>query len=299
MINEERDAVNVKQEVREYWERHPNALSRGMGHDPGRREFYDAVASHRYTAEPCILEMAEFDCWTGSRVLEVGCGMGTDLRRFARGGATVVGVDLTRHAVELAREGFALFGFLGVFVVADAEALPFRDEVFDLVYSHGVIHHTPDTQAAVREIHRLVKPGGEARVMVYHRDSYFAKVIVGMLVGPAMRALLWMFPKGKLPRAIDRILPRRLKDMYLILAERGYSSARVLTLSTDPSFPGDGNANPLSQCYSRREARELFSLFRCCETHVRQLSYAGFIPMGLRRWVEQRFGWFLFVRAVK
>jgi len=289
----------MKQRVREYWERHPNVLSRGMGQDPGTREFCEAVASHRYTAEPCILEMAAFDRWTGRRVLEVGRGMETDLRRFARGGGTVVGVDLTQNAVELAREGFVLFGFLGVFVVADAEALPFRDEVFDLVYSHGVIHHILDPQAAVREIYRVVSPGGEARVMVYHRDSYFAKVIVGMLVGPAMRAFLWVFPEGKLPRAIDRILPRRLKDMYLILAERGYSLARVLALSTDPSFPGAGNANPLSRCYSRREARELFSLFRFCETHVRQLYYAGFMPMGLRRWAEKRVGWSVFVRAVK
>lgn len=289
----------MKQRVREYWERHPNALARGMGHEPGTKEFFGAVAAHRYTAEPCILEMAEFDRWAGHRVLEVGCGMGTDLRQFARGGATVIGVDLTWKAVELGRTGFEEFGLFGAFVVADVEALPFRSGVFDLVYSHGVIHHTPNPQAGVREIYRVVKPGGETRVMVYHRESYFAKVVVGMLVGPAMRVLLWVFPDGKLPHAIDRILPRRLKDMYLILAERGYSPARVLALSTDPSFPGNGNANPLSRCYSRREARELFSLFRFCETHVRQLYYVGFMPMVLRRWVEKRLGWFLFVRAMK
>lgn len=289
----------MKQEVRAYWERHPNALSRGGGHRPGTREYFEAVACHRYTAEPCIREMAGFERWTGQRVLEVGCGMGTDLRQFSRAGASVVGVDLTWTAVELARKGFGVFGLFGALVVADAGALPFRDEVFDLVYSHGVVHHTPDPQAAVGEIHRVVKCGGEARVMVYHRNSYFSGVIIGMLVHPVMRTLLWLFPRGKLPRALDGIVPGRLRDMYAILAERGYSRKRILSLSTDPSSPGDGNFNPLSRCYSRDEARELFSLFRSCKMHVRQLYYAGFIPMRLRCWAEKRYGWFLFIQVVK
>jgi len=288
-----------KEEIQRYWETHPNAFSKGESLSPGSRAFFEAVSSHRYVAEQCILEMAEFNRWKNCLVLEVGCGLGTDLRQFSKGGERVVGFDLTPRAVELARKGFESFDLFGAFVVADGEALPFRNEVFDLVYSHGVIHHTLEPRTAIREIHRVVRCGGEARVMVYHRNSYFARVIVGMLIDPVMRALLWLFPGGKLPQALDSILPNRLKDMYVILAERGYSWKSILSLSTDPSSPGDGNFNPLSWCYSRDEARELFSLFRSCKMHVRQLYYAGFVPTRLRRWVEKRFGWFLFIQVVK
>jgi ubiquinone/menaquinone biosynthesis C-methylase UbiE len=180
--------LDLKESVREYWEKNPNAAAIPEGRSRETREFYEAVEAHRYKAEPCIREMAEFEEWKGKRVLEVGCGMGTDLRQFAAGGADVVGIDLTWQGIAMARKAFALFGLCGNFVVADAEMLPFPEEMFDLVYSNGVIHHTADTAATVREIHRVTKTRGEARVMVYHRNSYFARVIVGMIIARRARA---------------------------------------------------------------------------------------------------------------
>ena len=290
---------DLKESVREYWGRNPNAAAIGAGKSIESREFYDTVERHRYQAEPCIREMAEFEKWSGKLVLEVGCGMGTDLRQFAKNGARVVGIDLTSEGIQMARNAFRLYALPGDFVVADAEMLPFRNETFDLVYSNGVIHHTPDTPATVVEIHRVTQSGGQARVMIYHRNSYFARVIVGMIIAPAVRVLLLLFPSGRLPGVLKGALPGGITNLYEICAERGYSRATILSLSTDPSRPGQGNANPLARAYTADEARLLFASFRSVQTHVRQLYQADFLPGFLHRWAERRFGWFLFIRSVK
>lgn len=290
---------DVKQSVREYWEKHPNAAAIANGYDPRTREFYEVIAAHRYQAEACIPEMAEFDKWVGKRVLEVGCGMGTDLRQFAKHGAHVTGIDLTWQGIQMAKASFALFGLTGDFVVADAENLPFTQGAFDLVYSNGVIHHTPDTPATVREIHRVVRTEGQARVMVYHKNSYFGRVIVGAILAPVLRVLTWMYPTGTLPDLLKNHLRPGLRDMYEILARRGFSKGLLFSISTDPSGPGVADSNPLARAYSRSEATKLFSQFQSVETFVRQLYYAGFLPAGVHHWVGRRFGWFLFVRAVK
>lgn len=291
------EPVYSKEEVREYWERHPNAVNIGTGLIHGSKEFFEAIERHRYTAEPCLQEMAQFSRWREKRVLEIGCGIGTDLRQFSRGGAKVVGLDLTVEGVRMAKKGFAVFGLSGDFVVADAEALPFVSDAFDLIYSNGVIHHTPDLAAAVSEIHRVVKTGGESLIMVYHRNSYFVRVIVQAILIPAIRILLRLFPHGILPRWLR--LPAGIKNIYRIAFEKGFSRETVFAASTDLSMPGAGNSNPLSRAYSRRDAARIFSEFTTCKSYVRQLYHLKFLPPGLRHWIERRAGWFLFARAVK
>ncbi|HYR91325.1 MAG TPA: class I SAM-dependent methyltransferase [Terriglobia bacterium] len=289
----------TKEEVRQYWERHPNAAALGGNLGPATRDYFEAIEAHRYQAEPCIKEMAEFAIWSGLRVLEVGCGIGTDLRQFAKSGATVVGLDLTFQGVSMTKKAFDLFGLKGDFVVADAEALPFRAEAFDLVYSNGVIHHTPNTPAAVLEIYRVTRHGGQARVMVYHRNSYYRRVLIDLLFIPFVRVLTWVFPRGPLPRILELRIPPLLKNMYAIVLERGFSRETIFASSTDPSWPGEGNANPLSRAYSQAEAKRLFGMFKSSQTLVRQLYYADFLPGALHHRLEHRLGWFLFIRAFK
>jgi hypothetical protein len=134
--------------------------------------------------------------------------------------------------------------------------------------------------------------------MIYHRNSYFARVIVGMVIAPAVRLLLILFPGGVLPRSLG-FLPEGIRNLYVVSAERGYSRELIFSLSTDPSRPGPGNANPLARAYTRTEARALFSAFPSTEIFIRHLSLAPFLPGFVRRWVERRFGWFLFVRSTK
>ena len=163
----------AKEQVRAYWSAEPCGSGLATA-ESGSREFFLQVEAERYRREPFIHAFADFGSWSGRNVLEIGVGLGTDLVQFARAGALVKGVDLTESAVELVARRLELEGLEAEVVVADAERLPFDDGSFDLVYSWGVLHHTPNTEAAVAEVLRVLRPDGEARVMLYSRRSWVA-----------------------------------------------------------------------------------------------------------------------------
>jgi ubiquinone/menaquinone biosynthesis C-methylase UbiE len=160
--------------VRSYW----NARPCNIRHSPrpvGSREYFDEVEARKYFVEPHIPGFAEFDRWAGKRVLEVGCGIGTDTINFARAGARVTAVDLSSESLGVARQRAAVFGFDDIeFYEADAEHLldVVGPQTFDLVYSFGVLHHTPHPDVAVGQLRRLMGPDSELRIMVYSRVSY-------------------------------------------------------------------------------------------------------------------------------
>src|ERR1043166_1150605 len=172
--------AELKERVREFWQQHPCG-TKFSDAETGTREFFQRIEAHRYEKEWHIRTAANFAASRGLKVLEIGCGIGTDGAHFASAGADYTGIDLTEAAVELAQRRFALSGLAGKFRVSDAEQLDFPNESFDLVYSHGVLHHTPDIDAAVREIHRVLKPGGRAFVMLYHRGSYNYQIGIRVL----------------------------------------------------------------------------------------------------------------------
>ncbi|MDQ3579857.1 MAG: class I SAM-dependent methyltransferase, partial [Actinomycetota bacterium] len=134
----------------------------------------DEQETTRYALEPAILQIANFPSGNGKRVLEIGVGMGADLIRWARAGAEVVGVDLTQRAVTITCERLRREGLVGKVEVADAENLPFSDGAFDIVWSWGVLHHTPRPDQALVEASRVLVPGGRYAAMVYHRRSWLA-----------------------------------------------------------------------------------------------------------------------------
>jgi ubiquinone/menaquinone biosynthesis C-methylase UbiE len=138
---------------------------------PGTAEYAEALVAARVAYAPWMAEVLGYNGARGLDVLDVGCGQGIDLIQLARAGARVTGIDLTPRHVELAREHLEALGLDGVVLEGDAERLPFPDDSFDLVTSNGVLHHTPDMEAALREIRRVLRPDGEARLIVYHRDS--------------------------------------------------------------------------------------------------------------------------------
>jgi ubiquinone/menaquinone biosynthesis C-methylase UbiE len=163
----------LKDHVRRYWEAEPCGTST-VAAEPGTSDFFAQVEQERYRLEPFIPGFAQFARWEGKRVLEIGIGLGTDFMGFVRAGADAVGIDLTEAAVESVRARLADEGLEAELHVADAESLPFPGESFDLVYSWGVLHHTPDTEQALREVRRVLRAGGEARVMLYSRRSWVA-----------------------------------------------------------------------------------------------------------------------------
>lgn len=159
--------------VAEYWNRRPCNI-RHSTEAVGTRAYFDAVEQRKYFVEPHIPGFAQFERWRDKRVLEIGCGIGTDAVNFARAGAEYTGVELSEVSLDLAKRRFELFGLDGTFVQANAEALDqhVRRASFDLVYSFGVIHHTPDPDAVLRQARRAIRPDGEFRLMLYARDSW-------------------------------------------------------------------------------------------------------------------------------
>jgi SAM-dependent methyltransferase len=160
-------------EVASFWDRRPCNF-RHSPREVGTREYFDEVEERRYFVEPHIPRFAQFERWRGKRVLEIGSGIGTDGINFARAGADYTGVELSKASLDLARRRFDLFNLQGKLVQDNAEELSKNvpGAAFDLVYSFGVIHHTPRPDAALREARKVIRPNGEFRVMLYARDSW-------------------------------------------------------------------------------------------------------------------------------
>lgn len=136
------------------------------------RDAYEAQSRVRYELEPMIPVFAEFERFSRKEVLEIGVGLGADHQRFAEAGAVLSGIDLTHRAIQHTKRRFAHFGLTSNLRQHDAENLPFENGRFDLVYSWGVIMCAPDTERVVHEIHRVIKPGGRAKIMIYHKYSF-------------------------------------------------------------------------------------------------------------------------------
>jgi ubiquinone/menaquinone biosynthesis C-methylase UbiE len=165
------DAPDYKAAAVEQWTADPCGSSIAEG-EPGSRSYFENLLRGRFEYGPWMPDALGYDGTSGLRVLDVGCGQGVDVYRYALAGAEATGVDLTPRHVELARAHLAAMGVEAEVVQGDAEALPFPDETFDRVSSNGVLHHTPDMPAALREIRRVLVPGGEARIIVYNRNSF-------------------------------------------------------------------------------------------------------------------------------
>ena len=266
--------VEEKLRAREQWAQDPCGAEYDREHELGTREFFDHVEQYRYNEyAPWMPRLMEFEKFRGARLLEVGCGMGTDLLQFARGGARCTGIDLTPRSVEITRHRFRLYGADGDFMISDGERLPFRDESFDVVYSNGVLHHTPDTEGAIREVHRVLRTGGVAKVMLYHRNSlnYWIEIVL-------RRGLLgFEFLRG---RSAEEIM------------------SRVIEFS-------DHDARPLVKVYSRKQTRELFRLFKDVRVDVEQLTRAELrflsplVSESMCDRLRKRIGWNVIVTAIK
>ena len=280
-------AAELKNRVRRFWDSQPCGVRHGHA-DPGTREFYRSVEAHRYAQEFHIPEVAEFAQHRNERVLEIGGGLGTDGRQFARHGARYVDADLSRNSLTLAREGFRLERLPGAFLEADAENMPFQSASFDLVYSHGVLHHTPDTDRAIGEVLRLLKPGGKAIIMLYARESlgYVAAHVLG-------RARL-----TTLRRRMGRVA---FNEFVGLPAEHhGWLPTQIAVNNST-----DGLGNPLSRFYTAGELRTMFRQFSSVtlEKHYfprHKLPVIGpRLPRGVAAWLGRTAGSFWYIKAVK
>lgn len=170
------DNLNLKARVREHWEN--EVCGSRYGSDAtARMRFFDEIDTSRYAQDYMLRNFALFSEARGKKVLEVGLGSGSDFLNWVRAGATATGRDLTEASVRIIRERLELEGLEADVRVGDAEALDLPSESFDLYYSWGVLHHTPNTEATIAEAHRVLKPGGSMKVMLYHYPSVGAFLV--------------------------------------------------------------------------------------------------------------------------
>lgn len=158
-------------DITAYWDSHIHDLAI-VTNPVGTPGFFRQLDEYRYDKLNYLPRLVDFDSYRGKTLLEIGCGAGVDLVRFARAGAVVTGVDLSRTAIDLARQNIAQNGLDASLQIMNGEALQFADDSFDVVYAHGVLQYTADTGKMVSEIHRVLRPGGEAILMVYNRISW-------------------------------------------------------------------------------------------------------------------------------
>ena len=163
--------LDLEEKIKRYWNTQPCNIKHGQS-DIGTPEFFREVSERRYRVEPHIAEFAGFHLWAGKRVLEIGCGIGSDAEEFAKAGADYVGVDLSEQSVALSRSRFNTLGLEGEFHVKDASKSFADIGQFDLVYSYGVIHHFPGIDTIINNVKEVLVPGGEFRFMVYAKNSW-------------------------------------------------------------------------------------------------------------------------------
>ena len=262
---------SYKEEVQDQWNNNPVGSHYAKTTNPHTLEWYLEVEAYRYgTYSPWAFELMEFGQHAGEKVLEIGGGLGTDLSMFARHGALVTDVDLSAGHLAHAQENFALRGLSGQFVHHDAEGLPFPDNTFDVVYSNGVIHHTPNTDRVVGEIRRVLKPGGKAIVMVYaeHSLHYWYRLVWEQGVKHDMLQTY----------SIGEIMSRRVEITK-------------------------NDARPLVKVYTSSSLKDLFRGFEDKQVFKRQMVKEE-LPEGFEKWISletagRLAGWNVIIKATK
>lgn len=241
---------SLKDKVRDFWDQQ-SCDTQAANAPKFSRDYFEQIESFRYFDQPFIHSFAQFTRYRDKKVLEVGFGAGTDFIQWLRAGARASGVDLTPEALENVRHRIATYGlpapeFLGV---ADSENLPFDTGTFDLGYSFGVLHHTPNTGKAISELVRVIKPGGQFKIMLYNRRSIAIInrwVRFGLLKGRPWRSLEWMMrnmvesPGTKGYSASE--LTRMLRPLHL-------RNIRVHTEITSADYLSSSAFRPLNALY--------------------------------------------------
>lgn len=254
----------MKEAVQRFWDEHPCGTGDVSGPAAGTAAFFAALDARRYGLEPFIEQHARFSEHACRRVLEIGCGAGGDLARFARGGALVTGVDLSSRSLALTRRRLEIAGLEAELAVADAEALPFVDGSFDVVYAWGVLHHTPEPTRAMLEIFRVLTAGGHICIMLYHRRSLLA----------LQAWVRYAAAVGRPWRSVTSVLAAHVESP----GTRAYTRAEAVRLLEGAGFVGIGTEVIVTPWDARIGRRR-------------------FLPAWCRAVLPRSLGWFLVVHA--
>jgi ubiquinone/menaquinone biosynthesis C-methylase UbiE len=240
----------LKDQVRAFWNVQ-SCDSQAATAQKFSRDYFEEIEAFRYFDQPFIHAFAQFSRYRNKKVLEVGFGAGTDFIQWLRAGAMVSGVDLTPEALENVRHRIAAYALPAPeeIRVADAENLPFATNTFDLGYSFGVLHHTPDTGRALRELVRVVKPGGQIKVMLYNRRSirvFNDWVKHALLKGRPWKSLTWV-AANVIESTGTKAYTR--KELAALLPALGLNHIHVRTEITSSDYLGASALPPLNWLY--------------------------------------------------
>ncbi|MFZ0479750.1 MAG: class I SAM-dependent methyltransferase [Terriglobales bacterium] len=229
--------TELKNAVQNFWNAEPCG-SRYLGENAD----FDAHARTRYELEPFIREFAGFESAAGKRVLEIGVGMGADYLEWLKAGAVATGVDLSSASLARARQRCEIAGYTPDLRQADAEHLPFANDSFDVVYSYGVMHHSPDVTQCIREARRVLRPGGSLRIMLYHHPSLTALMLwlrFGWLRGKSLRQSVYDHLESPGTKTFTAHEARRLIEGFEeIELRQEFSPGDLLLNQPSPRFRG-------------------------------------------------------------
>jgi 2-polyprenyl-3-methyl-5-hydroxy-6-metoxy-1,4-benzoquinol methylase len=266
------------QDVKQYWNSRPCNI-RHSPKDVGTKEYFDEIEARKYFVEPHIPHFAEFKRWNGKKVLEIGCGIGTDTINFARNGALVTAVDVSEKSIELAKKRAEVFGVEDQikFFCGNAEELSTLIPAgqYDLIYSFGVIHHTPHPEKVLEEIRAFTKPGTEIKIMVYYRYSWKVFWIVikyGFGQFWKLDQLVATYSEAQTGCPITYSYSK--KQFCTMVENQGM---KIKSVMVDHIFP--------------------YNIPDYVEYRYVKVWYFRWIPETMFRWLEHHFGWHLCVSA--
>ena len=289
------------EQIKQFWNENP--VGSNFVEYQKTRSFYEDYDEFRYRTEAHILEELDKLDLKNKKTLEIGLGQGADSMQLIDRGAVYYGIDLTEESVRRVKERFKLFNKKYEEVnVANAEMIPYPDNFFDIVYTHGVIHHSPSIDKITSEIHRVLKPGGQAVIMLYHKNSFNYHISIRVIRRIGLLLLLaFPFLSGLITKLTGEN-KERINRHKALMKKVGLS---YLQMKNFLHRSTDGPDNVYSSVWTTRSAKRLLSEFASINTNIHFLNERHLLgiqyllPKSIKDKMAHRFGWHLWIKAAK
>ena len=295
------DPVNQSELIKDFWNKNP--VGTNFIDDEIGEGFFTEYDDFRYRTEPHILEELDNCDFDGKKILEIGLGQGADSMQIINRGALFYGIDLTEESIKRVEARFSIFKkIFKELKMAKAENIPYHDNYFDIIYSHGVIHHSPNINKIVEEMFRVLKPGGQAIVMMYHKNSinYWISINFIRRIG-----LLFLFLFPPIKYLVAKITGESVPRLSKHLKNFKQSGISYLRMKNFIHKSTDGPDNVYSSVWTKNKAKELFREFKSTVTKVyflnerHLLGLQKIMPSPLKRKLSHKFGWHLWIISQK
>lgn len=291
-----------KGEIKNFWNENPVGEN-FVEYGEGGVAFFERYDEFRYRTEGHILKELDKIDFKDKSVLEIGIGQAADSMQIVKRGANYYGIDLTEKSIKRIKDRFSLLNLPYKEVqVANAEEIPYPEGFFDIVYSHGVIHHSPNIEKIVDEIYRVLKPGGQAVIMLYHKDSFNYHVSISVFRRVGL-SLLMVFPF--LSRVIEKLTGEnreRINEHRKNMRKHGLSYLKMKNFIHRST---DGPLNVHASVWNSKTARALFKKFHKVNFNVHFLNERHLLGLQhllsdkIKQNLATKYGWHLWIKAQK